>query len=322
MKKKNSKKRSYRSTLLILLITLVLLIVSTYAWFTSNRTVTVDTIEVNVGAVNGLQISTDASTWKTIINNTDITSGAYTANVNQFPSKLAPCSTDTSTDASTGYMNMYYGVVEADTDGVFKLTSTKQTDTKENGDTATGHYIAFDMFLKLDGTEDQKVYLTSASGVSPKATSKGLENAARIAFVKEGNVTAAAGASAATPLKGASKVILWEPNNNAHTAAAITHASDTYSQTITASQVFANYYGVKAAFAKEALTSSDSAKFAQVTPDIKTGTTMTTEEFDTLTPGITKYRVYMWVEGQDYDCENNASGTDIKFDMQFSLDNT
>ena len=26
----------------------------------------------------------------------------------------------------------------------------------------------------------------------------------------------------------------------------------------------------------------------------------------------------MWVEGQDVDCENSASGTDITFDLQFT----
>ena len=38
----------------------------------------------------------------------------------------------------------------------------------------------------------------------------------------------------------------------------------------------------------------------------------------TLQPGITKIRVYMWVEGQDVDCENNASGGDLVYNLQFS----
>lgn len=37
-----------------------------------------------------------------------------------------------------------------------------------------------------------------------------------------------------------------------------------------------------------------------------------------LKAGITKVRIYMWVEGQDVDCENNASGGDISFNLQFS----
>ena len=40
-----------------------------------------------------------------------------------------------------------------------------------------------------------------------------------------------------------------------------------------------------------------------------------------LTAGITKVRVYMWIEGQDVDCENTASGTDISYNLQFTIDN-
>ena len=37
-----------------------------------------------------------------------------------------------------------------------------------------------------------------------------------------------------------------------------------------------------------------------------------------LQAGITKVRIYMWVEGQDVDCENNASGGDLLYNLQFS----
>ena len=318
--KKKERRKSYKSTLLILLLTAILLIVSTYAWFTSNRTVTVSSIQVNVEAVNGLQISTDAAAWKTIISNADITTGAYTGNVNQMPSKMKPCSTDKSTDSNTGYLNMYYGEVLVDKDdgGAYKLTTSLQSDKKESGETATGLYIAFDIFLRVD--EDSPVYLTTNSGVTTTdAQSKGLENAARIAFVKEGHV--AVGGNAIS-LKGAEDVILWEPNNNEHTAAAIANARDTYGQnSFNASTVVPSYYGVNSAFSNVALTDTSAEHFTQITPDIATSKTMNAyQKFDDLEAGITKYRVYMWVEGQDYDCENNASGGNIKYDLQFSLD--
>ena len=34
--------------------------------------------------------------------------------------------------------------------------------------------------------------------------------------------------------------------------------------------------------------------------------------------GVTKMRVYLWIEGQDIDCENNASGGKISFDLQIT----
>ena len=45
------------------LLTLVGLSASTYAWFTSNFTVSVQQIDVNVSSGSGIQISTNAVDW-------------------------------------------------------------------------------------------------------------------------------------------------------------------------------------------------------------------------------------------------------------------
>ena len=67
------------------------------------------------------------------------------------------------------------------------------------------------------------------------------------------------------------------------------------------------------------LTTSPSADhFAKVTTAWSTPQTMTAQDYGNLKAGITKIRVYMWVEGQDVDCENGASGTDIAYTIQFS----
>ena len=39
-----------------------------------------------------------------------------------------------------------------------------------------------------------------------------------------------------------------------------------------------------------------------------------------LNNGVTKFRVYMWVEGQDIDAENFASGSYLEYNLSFSLD--
>ena len=56
-----------------------------------------------------------------------------------------------------------------------------------------------------------------------------------------------------------------------------------------------------------------------MTPDIQTAVgNADAKELFTLEKGVTKVRVYMWVEGQDVDCENNASGGQISFTLQFA----
>ena len=87
MSKKNQKKTSLKSAILVLLLIALLLITSSYAWFTANQTVTVSQLQVNVKASNGLQISADAQSWKTILEKADLdTAGtAYNVLINQLP---------------------------------------------------------------------------------------------------------------------------------------------------------------------------------------------------------------------------------------------
>ena len=99
MEKTTKTNRVRRRRLLLLLIallfTMVLFTSSTYAWFTANKTVKVSTLTVNVAAQNGIQISTDGTNWKSIIQTTDITGvhdTSYTASVNQLPATLEPVS--------------------------------------------------------------------------------------------------------------------------------------------------------------------------------------------------------------------------------------
>lgn len=308
--KKNKRKSSLKSTLLLLLLTLILLISSSYAWFTSNRTVSIDTIEVNVAASSGLQISADAAVWKSVLTVDELKTG-YTGSANQIPGTMAPVSTD-GTVATGGLLNMFLGEVES-TDGEFLLTTTKQTD-KQGTD---GYYVVFDIFLKVD--TDSALYLTTDSGVSASGEDKGLQNAARIAFVNQGHADLGTAIGTMQALNRGTSSLIWEVNNNAHTGAAITNAQ-TYGLTIDDNDVIPSYYGVSSEFAGVALNNKDEGKFAEVTPWLSSGVAGTNAKFADLTSGITKYRVYMWVEGQDVDCENSASGRSIKFDLGFTLD--
>jgi len=62
-KRENVKSES----IILLLLTAIFLVVSTYAWFTTNITVRVDTLDIYVEAGEGLQISLDGLYWKTVI---------------------------------------------------------------------------------------------------------------------------------------------------------------------------------------------------------------------------------------------------------------
>ena len=352
-KEKRSKKRLLL-LLLLLIITGVMLSTSTYAWFTSNRTVTVEDIDVNVAASGGIQISVDGTSWKSIITNQDLANAktTYKAATNQIPSVLKPVST-AAKSLNNGYLSMWLGTVSTSQTSANKgeyILSTEDVSTvadnsnsgEKNG--TNGHFVMFDLFIRLDDNrpDAMPLYLTKASNVIAKSggTDLGTQNAARVAFINEGHIATGSELSAIQALTTAetSNIYVWEPNYDTHTTTGIANAYSYYNTvnqgnayTAANSKSQVPYFGTIA----EVLTTDDvllskanatdnATKFASITPGIATtaawasGTTY--KELFNLTPNtITKVRIYFWVEGQDIDCENNASGGDITLKLQFSL---
>ena len=103
--KKKRRKRKILIALLLFLFTGVLFSTSTYAWFTANRTVTIEQMDVNVGAESGLQLSVDGINWKPLVTQDDIRGAVttYAAAVNHIPTEaIFPVSTGGVVDPATG----------------------------------------------------------------------------------------------------------------------------------------------------------------------------------------------------------------------------
>ena len=337
-KKTKASKQRLNNLLMILLLTAVLLIMSTYAWFTANRTVNIDAIDVKVATSSGLQISADGITWKTVLTKDDVFNAhdTYETSVNQLPTIMAPVSTALELDNS-GHLKMFYGNVKAEMDtsspnyGEYLLTTTLQTDVASDEVTTTGefdkgYYMAFDVFLKVE-TDADALYMSGA--VTEPNTVKGLANAARVALIKGANTTTDAAAATVQSLSTAGgAVMMWEPNADTHTQNGVNNAAALGWASITAGDGNATieYDGVKDAVSNVVLADATAAEdpnaFQTIEPTWSTPNagipSMTMN--GGLAAGITKYRIYLWVEGQDVDCENNASGTDIQYDLSFSLD--
>ncbi len=329
MKKSQSKKNRRRKGILLaiimILFTGVVLTASTYAWFTANRSVTVESIDVNVQATEGLQISTDATDWKAVITNDDITGATWSGVTNQLPKGTgvfaSPVSTVGTTD-SNGFMQMYKGTVATPEGGTENLLTAVKS-TEANG--TTGDFVAFDLFFR--STKAQPIYLTSSSTVTLKdgTSISGLENAARVAFINEGGVEYGSTAAAAQAKKEGNLALIWEPNYDVHTAAGVANAHDAYNiNTTTTGGTKLGYVGVKAPITTGvAVDSTNSTYFGSVTttgsPVAGIPSTAYIKVTD-LVAGITKVRVYMWIEGQDVDCEDHASGGSITYNLQFSID--
>ncbi len=325
---KTKQKRRVLLLLTMLFSTAVFLSTATYAWFTANRTVSISSIQVNVEAQGGIQVSADGISWRSIIDVEELRDIAdtYESSVNQIPEVLEPVSTIGNMNEE-GRMEMFYGVVETNTGGNYILTTTQFEETRNN---PNGRFIAFDLFFRLDGSAPEQLYLTPNSGVStPDATDTGIKNATRVAFVNLGTTAIGSSTNDIQSLnagEGAS-VYIWEPNYNSHTAAAIAHASNTYGLTVDGVSAVP-YSGVHSEITTEddvlvgdATEANYSQFFTDVTPDY-----LTEEDFSDYVPvfnlseGITKMRLYLWIEGQDIDTENTASGGNAIFDIQLTID--
>ena len=372
-KKNEKKKRKLRTLILLLFLTIIMFGTSTYAWFTANQTVTIQGIDVHVETSDGLQISTNGSTWKSVLTTADITGSTnnvpnyYADAVNFIPATLDAVSTDGTviSDATNGTksLDFYYSTIGTDpTTGAYQI-ATHQISEYGDGTNPGDHtkFVAFDIFLKVSSAKD--VYLnttTSQSNVVSAANSqdRGLYNAARVAFLPIGEAASTATVSAITSAYAASTtaaLAIWEPNNDTHSAAVINSVSAEYGQTLTSTGAGTyaplSYCGITAEIPETTrpatphflidtvnCANSESSYVTTMTGTMSTDTTTsvvssngllysTPATFDltkkyhifSLPAGITKMRVYMWIEGQDLDCENNASGTDITFNLEFTI---
>lgn len=359
--RKNKKDKRRRLLLLILLLVLTLGIgtSATVAWFTSNKAVNINPMKVKVRTVNGLQISVDAVEWTAVIGRDDLKDASYTGSKNQLPFYFDAISSDgvLRGDEANGYFpTMWHGSVYLDKNtNVYYLNTTQEgekkcADSEDIDETVVAdcngnHFMAFDVFLKVDsGT---KLYLTANSKVQMvTGENDGLRAAARIGFLNYGTISSSDYTNGVTEGEGDEAItteghivaqnlkstadsdfIIWEPNYEFHSAYGRENAKVNYGLTIDPSVTSPAipYAGVYAQCddvpLNETNASSHGECFADVTPSIKTLSDFTDRQYlMDLPAGVTKVRIYFWIEGNDVDAENYATGADNSLALEFTID--
>lgn len=235
--KKNKKKSEMNVMFFIILLALVIFIISTYAWFSTQRNVSITNLNGNVEVAEGLEISLDAANWSNGIvlgeeeGQMSIIDDAYDGNTNISPTEMLPVSTLGLVAGQQEKIQMLRGTIS----NSIQLNNIVETDEKvTNSDLATyPGYFAFDIFLKnssrqeLDVDELQLNYDSSVQVVTTGNSTTGLQNTVRVAFAKFNgtsdimadqatilNQTAGIGVSAASSY--ITDVAIWEPNANDH----------------------------------------------------------------------------------------------------------
>ena len=205
---RNSRKR-LNALILLVAFTAVLLIVSTYAWFSTQKNVSLANLDGTVKVAEGLQISLDAKNWSSTIDFSQYkddqtalkniygdVSGKGAHNI--IPTEMLPVSTLGSEEIDTANEISFYRGTNTDQiklSGIKKTALTKsdgasgqvETTAAADPDIYPGYY-AIDFFLENSSastTGDDILQIGAGSTVVVKTggnNSVGLENTPRVAF--------------------------------------------------------------------------------------------------------------------------------------------
>ena len=301
------KKRRILLALIMLIISGVSLTTATYAWFTANRKVSVEEIDVKAQASGGIQISADAINWSNEVNLDQLKA----VDTNVIPTTALKPVTTIGVNGETGKFKFFVGELNEAGD---KVTLTETNDADNN-------YVAFDLYFY--SATPQKIKFNDATNIIAKnvggtdaAVDKGLKKSIRVGLLVQGNDATATPDTATALANGTiANQQIWEPNADTHTDYAknmlgasgiMTYMGGTAAGSDVATNAETNFATVTAA-THHLLTSTEAAKYP------------TGQIFD-FQAGITKVRVYAWIEGQDIDCEDTASlGTGVGITLSFEL---
>ena len=377
-KDKNNRKKRILHLAVIFTFTAIVFGTATYAWFIGMRTVNVTPFDVEIAATESLLLSLDGKTWDTTvaINSSNYsdpgTAGTYLDNTNNWGGRgLIPMSSIGDIDPSTNRLKLFEKGSLTTTAGGYRLMASQVN----NATTTPDGYVVFDLFIKnSSGTEyysgydplnEEAIYLTTNSKVevgSSGVANTGIENSVRVAFAQIGRVVGttsdetaiqditcngAVGTTTGAVTSICRRAQIWEPNDTAHVADAISWYNTTCKSRSGDNTSEATYTGTCGTVAngtavptyaiRKEITSPTSVDvydgtafngytgtvttnpddtgasaylyaFPYFTDTDKAKTGVERPTFMTLAPNsITKVRVYIYIEGQDIDNYDFAS---------------
>ena len=305
--KKTFKKRAFISAIAMLIVSAIVLTSATYAWFSMAKRVEVESMELNVTSPEGIQISanTSAFTTKLTVDNIkgiDETAAgkrfnAYEGNMNNVPETVKPSSSGFAL-TNNGYPQWYDGSInDAGTMDVYR------TDEVGSG------LVAFDIFVKVKSKTTVKF---GKSTVTCEGNPE-LPTAMRIALVNCGTVAEKADST---------EILAAKPQANGYKIYEVDAANHTATATIAGASGIMNTEVINGAKTNVPTSSQYSNIITGNGIAWKTYSPITNASDATIdvAAGITRMRVYMWMEGNDVDCANDVAGSTLNFNLVLEID--
>ncbi len=339
-RKKGIRKINLRLTIVLLFAFGILLIFSTYAWFSTNLNVKVKTFNMTVKRNSGLTISFDAINFDTAIELSENMlinelKKTYPNNLSQWAANgLIPVSSRGISDPNSYFFDVYYS-----NSGVLYSIKNKEkgyirtAKSLENKIRQFNRYIAFDVFFRNETGSpiSDNLYFDPDSSITYNDSDSineellGLLNSIRIGIVKVGSLPLDADPHDIQNIKCDNNCtsIIYEPYSTRHEKLSIDRASK-YGVNLVNGSLYPTYAAIKEGgpiYMGDTVSGSPNLN----TEYFALQNTITEDDLDeplfTIPDGITKARVYLWIEGQDIDSlETNSDGSDLAISLNFVKD--
>lgn len=163
-----------------------------------------------------------------------------------------------------------------------KFFETKNNDIEEILE-KDGYYTVFDLYFKTD--KEESIYLGNNTNIIYKGEDSEVKDSIRIGFIYNDNS------------------LILEPNYDTHTIASINNA-----------------YTTSHTYLKEKSSKKQSYKAINNNKELEDVDTYTLDTFKlNLSKGITKVRVYIWIESNDIDSYKELTGNYINYILDFEV---
>lgn len=297
---KKQLKRAIFCAICMIVVGVMCLTGVTYAWFTKSDAAVVEGIDIQaMTAVGGILISADphggnaGEAW------------AYRLDLGIKETDFKPASTHPNTIDTNG--NLAFFDAEVNEANLQQIKTTRLS-------SADKYYVKKDIYLNNSAGENDVIVSLKGTTVTD-LDSKGLDSATRIAIVNHGSYTlgadkgASAAAAAAAVAKNAAAVQIYENNAKVHPISGSTEYIETYGVKATKQDAFFDMNDETTGAVElvnscyEGKTGEGAKQYPEIT--VAAGTCQ-------------KVTVYVWIEGQDTDCQNQASGANLKIAIHFT----